>query len=147
MDDLMDEQLHNPVLDDLLRPALLVEPTARVQQAILAAVLRAAEPTPVPLALPVAARSISPLSYLLLGAVLLAYAGILSWFQGVIGETGWLTTLFWQLTLVLDLVVGQTLAAEPLTLAWTLVQAAPWLLLLPLAWFLWDRDRAAIRAH
>ena len=40
MDDLMDEQLHNPVLDDLLRPALLVEPTARVQQAILAAVLQ-----------------------------------------------------------------------------------------------------------
>ena len=147
MDDLMDEALRDPVLDDLLRPALLVEPPARVQQAILAAVLRAAPPTPPPLVLAAATRSISPMSYLLLGAVLLAYAGVLSWLQSVIGETGWLTTLFWQLTLVFDLVVGQTLAAEPLTLAWTLVQAAPWLLLLPLAWFLWDRDRAAIKAH
>jgi hypothetical protein len=144
MDDLTDAQLRDPVLDDLLRPALLVEPSAAVQRSILAAVLKSA--APIPAAVPIAARPISPMAYLMLAAVLLAYAGIVSWVHGMLGGAAWLTTLVRQLAVAADVLVGQPLGAEPLTLAWTLVQAAPWLLLLPLALFLWDRDRGAARA-
>jgi hypothetical protein len=160
MDMPMDDQnLREPHLDALLRPALLIEPPAAVQQSILAAVLRAAQsPLVVPLATipanaarsiasPVPARTISPLAYLLLGAVLLAYAGLLSWIHGFVGGTDWISPMVRQLLVVLDLLGGQSLSAEPLALAGLLIQVAPWLLLLPLAWLLWDRDRTSVRAR
>jgi hypothetical protein len=147
MDELTDERLREPRLAARLRPALLVEPPVHVQRAILAAVLLAARQRPAVLPLPVPARTISPLAYLLLGAVLLAYAGVVSWLNGLVGSTGWLTTLLRQLAVAADVLIGQPLSAEPITLAWMLVQAAPWLLLLPLGWFLWERDRSAAGAH
>ena len=155
MDTTMDDQeLHDPGLDALLRPVFVVEPPAAVQQRILAAVLLAADPSAVPVhasqsqpgVIPVVARTVSPLAYVLLGAALLAYAGLVSWVQGVIGDAGWLSTLFRQLLVAADLLAGQNLSAEPFALAGLLIQTAPWLLLLPLAWLLWERDRSAPKA-
>ena len=51
-----------------------------------------------------------------------------------------------QLLAVSELVVGRPDTAEPLALAWLLLQHAPWLALLPLGWLLWERDRAAASA-
>jgi hypothetical protein len=159
MDPSMDDQdLLNPRLDDLLRPVFVVEPPARVQQNILSAVLMAVEPTvvvasaapwrsePRPIAVPIPGQTISPVAYLLLGAVLLAYAGLVSWIHGAMGGPDWFSTMVHQLLVAGGLLVGQSLSAEPLAVAGMLVQMAPWLLLLPLAWLLWDRDRASAGA-
>jgi len=153
-------------LDALVRPALLMEPPDAVQQAILAAVLQAtALPAAVPLApsalpwyptpvmppgtLPESAEDARPIplaAYALLAAVLVAYVAALSWLNGVLGESGWLTTLVAQLLSVAELVVGRPDAGQPLALAWQILQQAPWLVLLPLAWALWERDRASSSA-
>jgi len=135
-------------LDALVRPSLVMDPPADVQQAILAAVLQAAAPVRTPIAAtPVpAARPIPLAAYLLLAAVLVAYVAAVSWFQGLVGGTGWLPVLMNQLVAVSDLVVGRPETAEPLALAWLLLQRAPWLALLPLGWLLWERDRAAASA-
>jgi len=159
MDERIDEsELRDSRLDALLRSALVVEPPPEVQRTILAAVLQAAE---LPAAMPVAARqvaegrppapaaavsTISPLAYLLLGAVLLAYVGLVSWLQGALGDAGWLSTLARQLAVAADLLIGQPLAREPGAIVILVLQAAPWLLLLPLAWLLWERDRASASA-
>jgi hypothetical protein len=155
---MIDQDLLNSRLDELLRPAFVVEPPSAVQQSILAAVLLAAEsPVTVPVATrqasqsypsvaPLPARTVSPLAYLLLAAVLLAYAGLLSWIHGFIGGTDWVNTMVRQVLVAADLVAGQPLSTEPFALAGLLLQAAPWLLLLPLAWLLWDRDHASAGA-
>ncbi|MCC7370832.1 MAG: hypothetical protein IT306_20605 [Chloroflexi bacterium] len=135
-------------LDALVRPALLAEPPPAVQQSILAAVLlaAAAQPTPVPVAAPqpadVPGRPLPLLAYLLLAAVLVAYVAGVSWLQGLFGNVTWLSILAGQLLTISDLVFGRPDTGEPLTLAWQLFVRAPWLALLPVAWLLWDRDRA-----
>jgi hypothetical protein len=159
MDRSMDEQdLHDPHLDALLRPVLLVEPPPAVQQRILATVLRA---TAAPVAVPIATnqanatqpnvaapdRTVSLLTYLLLGAVLVAYAALLPWIQSAMGGIDWVSTMVRQLLVAVDLLVGQPLPTEPLALAGVLVKVAPWLLLAPLAWLLWDRDRTSAEAR
>jgi hypothetical protein len=145
---------HRPIwerdLDALVRPALVVDPPADVQRAILAAVLQAtAAPADAPVvAAPVpaaGARPIPLLAYLLLAAVIVAYVAALSWLQGVVGGGGWLTTMMAQLLAVSELVVGRSALGEPLSLIWLVFQRAPWIALLPLAWLLWERDRAAAR--
>ncbi len=137
-------------LDELLRPALLVDPPPGVQRSILAAVLASAAAAPAIARQPVAAvaptRSVPAVAYLLLGAALLAYVGVVSWLQGVLGGASWLGTLARQLLVVADLVVGQPLPTDPLTLIWLVLQSAPWLALLPIALLLWNRDRAGDRA-
>jgi hypothetical protein len=137
-------------LDTLVRSSLVVDPPSDVQRSILAAVLQAtavpaqATALPVgPIAAPAVGRPIPLLAYLLLAAVLVAYAAALSWVQGLLGGGGWLSTLVAQLLTALDLVVGPTATGEPLALVWLLFQRAPWIALLPLAWLLWERDRAA----
>lgn len=142
-------------LDALVRPSLVLDPPAHVQQAILAAVLQAAAPAQVPIRAPAmaapipataGARPVPLAAYLLLAAVLVAYVAALSWLQELSGGAGWLPTLMAQLLAVSELVVGRLPSGEPLTLVWLLLQRAPWLVLLPVGWLLWERDRAAARA-
>lgn len=163
-------------LDALVRPTLVAEPPVDVQSAILAAVLQATAgpvlPLPAPAyqlpmpglpmpglpmpgvptsEMPVPAGSslsgpVSLAAYLLLAAVLVAYAATLSWLSAAVGDGGWLSTLATQLLAVSNVVVGRPMVNEPLELLWQLLQQAPWLLLLPLAWPLWERDRASSSA-
>ena len=147
-------------LDALVSPALLTEPPAAVQQAILAAVLAAAAPMPARVAVavpatpayaparmapPASPRPLPLAAYLLVAAVLVAYVTAMSWVQGAFGGGAWLSTLFAQLLAVSELVVGRPAVGEPLTVAWLALQRAPWLLLLPIGWLLWERDRASAR--
>jgi hypothetical protein len=139
-------------LDALVRPALVVDPPADVQRSILAAVLQATAapvPTPIlaadPIPVPSGAGAVPLAAYVLLAAVLVAYVAALSWFQGMVGGGGWLSPLMTQLLAVSELVVGRPSSAEPLALAWTMLERAPWIALLPLGWLLWERDRAAAR--
>jgi hypothetical protein len=149
-------------LDRLARPALFMAPPPDVQQAILAAVLQAAVamprtvvvaaaatpqpvavvagPTPLPDSTPERAMSLT--AYLLLAGVLVAYLAALSWVQGLLGG-GWLPTLAVQLLNASDAIIGPLPISEPLTLTWALFERAPWIALLPLAWLLWERDRAS----
>ena len=137
-------------------------PPPDVQQAILAAVLQAAVEMPRPVLVAVAAtprpvavaarpmplpdvtseRGISLTAYLLLAGVLVAYLAALSWAQGMFGG-GWLPTLAAQLLNASEAVIGPLSVSEPLTLTWALFERAPWIALLPLAWLLWERDRAS----
>jgi hypothetical protein len=140
-------------LDALVRPSLVVDPPADVQRMILAAVLQAAAaPAHVPIVavapIPVSAgaRPVPLAAYLLLAAVLVAYVAAVSWLQGLFGGAGWLPTLLTQLLAVSELVVGRPTIGEPMSLAWLVLQRAPWIALLPLGWLLWERDRAAARA-
>ena len=138
-------------LDALVRPTLVVDPPAEVQRSILAAVLQATVPAQTPvLAMPpsatTVARSVPLAAYLLLAALLVAYVAALSWLEALFGGTVWLPTLINQLLAVSELVIGRPPSGEPLTLVWLLVQRAPWLALLPLAWLLWERDRASAPA-
>jgi hypothetical protein len=137
-------------LDVLVRPSLVVDPPADLQRSILAAVLQATAARPLattaPLQTSSAARPIPLAAYLLLAAVLLAYVAAVSWLQALVGGAGWLPTLVSQLLAVSELVVGRPALGEPLSLAWSLLQRAPWIALLPLAWLLWERDRAAASA-
>jgi hypothetical protein len=146
-------------LDRLARPALMVAPPPDAQQAILAAVLQAAAEQPRPVLVAAAPafrptvpvtpipvppeRPISLTAYLLLAGVVVAYLAALSWVQGMVGGGGWLSTLAAQLLAAYDAIVGPLSLTEPLTLTWTLLQRAPWIALLPLAWLLWERDRAS----
>jgi hypothetical protein len=144
-------------LDRLAQPAFLMAPPVDVQQAILAAVLQAAVEIPRPVLVAAAApqpsvavasesdaaeRPISLTAYLLLAGVVVAYLAVLSWAQGMFGG-GWLPTLAAQLLAASDAIVGPLPVSEPLTLTWALFQRAPWIALLPLAWLLWERDRAS----
>jgi hypothetical protein len=154
-----DQELRDPALDALLRPVLVCEPAAAVQQQILAAVLLAAtqvpgaqraafqqsEPQPASPLTP--ARTISAVTYLVLGAVLLAYFGLVAWIQGAIGGVDWLQVMGRQLFMAADLVFGPSLLTEPFAATSLLVQLAPWMLLLPLAWLLWQRYHAAPEAR
>jgi hypothetical protein len=144
-------------LDALIRPALVVDPPAEVQQSILATVLAVAPALivasasvaalrPRPVAVPAAAgRPVSLVAYLLLGAALLAYVGVVSWLQGVVGGSDWLGTMARQVLAAVDLALGGAVSTDPLTLLSTLWQAAPWLAVLPVAVYLWERDRAPSR--
>lgn len=137
-------------LDALVRPTLLVTPPADVQSSILAAVLLAATPQPTPVPVAVAAESASrpiPLAaYVLLAGVLVMYVAGLSWLQGLFGNVTWVAILGQQLLTVAEQIVGRPSTTEPLALVWQLILRAPWLVLLPVGWLLWDRDRAAAPA-
>jgi hypothetical protein len=131
-------------LDALVRPALVTEPPPQVQRSILAAVLQAtAMPAVVPVPVAAAARPIPLVAYLLLAAVVVAYMAAVSWLNGFVGEAGWVPVLMTQLLSASELVVGRPAIGEPLAVVWLLVQRAPWIVLLPVAWWLWERDRAA----
>jgi hypothetical protein len=133
-------------LDALVQPALVTDPPPDVQRSILAAVLQAtAMPTATarPVAMAAAARPIPLLAYALLAAVLVAYAAAISWLNGFVGGAGWVSVLASQLLAVSELVVGRPAAGEPMSVVWLLVQRAPWIALLPLAWWLWERDQSA----
>ncbi|MCC6179234.1 MAG: hypothetical protein IT305_28330 [Chloroflexi bacterium] len=150
-------------LDDLLRDALVVDPPPAVRASLLAAVLDAsampaAMPLPVPLAAPLAhslaqpnvartpdAPGPSPLVYALLGALLALYLGLLTSFGGLLGDGNWLVVLAQQSVLAVGLIggVGNVLLTglpgiDPESLA-------PWLALVPVVWFLFERDRAESR--
>jgi hypothetical protein len=144
-------------LDRLAQPAFLLAPPPDAQQAILAAVLQAAVEMPRPVLVAAATpqpavavasapdpaeRPISLTAYLLLAGVVVAYLAALSWAQGMLGG-GWLPTLAAQLLAASDAIIGPLPVSEPLTLTWALFQRAPWIALLPLAWLLWERDRAS----
>jgi hypothetical protein len=131
-------------LDALVKPALVTEPPPEVQRSILAAVLQAtAIPAVMPVPVAVAPRPIPLVAYLLLAAVVVAYMAAISWLNGFVGGAGWVTVLMTQLLSVSELVVGRPAIGEPLSAAWMLLQRAPWIALLPVVWWLWERDRAA----
>lgn len=132
-------------LDALVGPSLVVEPPADVQRSILAAVLLAASPQPAPVPIPVISepnvRSLPLAAYVLLAGILVMYIAGLSWFQGAFGNVTWVAILGQQLLAGTEQVVGRPPATEPLALVWQLFARAPWLILLPVGWLLWDRDR------
>jgi hypothetical protein len=138
-------------LDALVRPSFVVAPPPDVQRSILAAVLQAAAEAPRPVVgiTPVVVpsdtlgRPISLAAYLLLAVVLSAYVAALAWLQGLLGGAGWLPTLISRLLVASEVVFGPLPAGDPMALTWLVLQAAPGLVLLPLAWLLWERDRAA----
>lgn len=141
----MDE--HQPwerELDALVRPALLIEPPPAVQHSILAAVLQATAHAPAPVTAVVApvARGVPLAAYVLLAAALLAYLAAMSALEGLLGNGTWITPLASQLLAAAELLFGRPAAGDPFSLLWLALQAAPWLLLLPVAWLLWERDRA-----
>jgi hypothetical protein len=120
-------------------------PPADVQRSILAAVLLAAAPQPVAIPMPVAesARPVPLAAYVMLASVLVVYVAGVSWVEGLFGNVTWVSILFQQLLAATEQTLGRPSAAEPLTLAWRLFLQAPWIALLPVAWLLWDRDRAS----
>jgi hypothetical protein len=136
-------------LDALLRPSFIVAPPPEAQQVILAAVLQAAAQMPIstaaaePLPVETSSRPVPLVAYLLLAAVLVAYAAALSWAQSVFDAGTWLPTLTAQILTATESVLGPLPLNEPLTLTWIVLQRAPWLALLPLAVLLWERDRAS----
>jgi hypothetical protein len=139
-------------LDALVRPSLVVDPPAEVQRSILAAVLVTAtsQPLPMPVPAPISragaegtGRPVPLAAYVLLAAVLVAYIAGLSWLQGMFGSVTWIAILAQQLVTVAEQIVGRPTSTEPLALIWQLFARAPWLALLPVAWLLWDRDRAS----
>jgi hypothetical protein len=136
-------------LDALLRSSFIVAPPPDAQRAILAAVLQAAAQMPIagpaeqPAPAEATGRPVPLVAYLLLAAVLVAYAAALSWAQSIFDAGGWLPTLTAQLVAASESVLGPLPLNEPLTLTWIVLQRAPWLALLPLAVLLWERDRAS----
>ena len=136
-------------LDALLRPSFIVAPPPEAQQAILAAVLQATAQRPMvmpaaePLPVETSSRPVPLVAYLLLAAVLVAYAAALSWAQSIVDTGTWLPTLTAQILAASESVLGPLPLNEPLTLTWIVLQRAPWLALLPLAVLLWERDRAS----
>jgi len=112
---------------------------------LAAAPLRQAAPVHVVSAATAPARPLPLAAYLLVAAVLVAYVAAMSWVQGAFGGGAWLSTLVAQLVAVGELLVGRPVAGEPLAVAWLVIQRAPWLVLLPVAWLLWERDRASAR--
>lgn len=136
-------------LDALLRPSFIVAPPPDAQQAILAAVLQAAAQTPIsmpatqPIPVENVSRPVPLIAYVLLAAVLVAYAAALSWAQSIVDAGTWLPTLTAQIVAASESVLGPLPLNEPLTLTWVILQRAPWLALLPLAALLWERDRAS----
>jgi hypothetical protein len=143
-------------LDEFVRPSLVVEPSVEMQQSIMMAVLLAtaqqpaAVPMPVPFAVPTYApepaaspRGVPLVAYVLLAAVLVAYVATISWLEGMFGNVTWVSILVQQLFAASEQAVGRPSAAEPFNLVWQLFVQAPWIALLPLAWWLWDRDRSS----
>jgi hypothetical protein len=134
-------------LDALLRPAFIVAPPPEAQQAILAAVLQAAAVSPAlqpqPARSDTASHPVPLIAYVLLAAVLVAYAAALSWAQTMFDAGGWISTLTAQILAASESVVGPLPVSDPLALTWIVLQRAPWLALLPLAWLLWEHDRAS----
>ena len=137
-------------LDALVRPTFLVEPPADMQRSVLAAVLLAVTPQPAPVRVAVTAepagRPIPLAAYVLLAGVLVMYVAGLSWLQGMFGNVTWVAILGQQLLAVAEQVFGRPSTAEPLALVWQLILRAPWLILLPVGWLLWDRDRTVAPA-
>jgi hypothetical protein len=139
-------------LDALVRPSLVVDPPADVQRSILSAVLLAAAQAPRPTGFPSvvqpapsAGRAVPLVAYLLLAALLVVYVATISWVESLFGNATWVTILVQQLLAASELVVGRPTTSEPLALVWQLLQRAPWLALVPVAWLLWERDRSSAR--
>ena len=139
-------------LDDLVRPSLVVEPPPRAQYELLATVLRAADvidfAPPIhralPAAPPVLGAGLSPLAYAAVAAVIAAYLALLGLFGGFVADWAWLPVLLQQLGTAASFVTGPSADGLLGVLVPQLAEQAPWLALLPLLWFLWDRDRAVL---
>ena len=140
-------------LDDLVRPSLVVEPPARVRADLLATVLRAADvidsvPTvqqPVLAAAPPLGAGLSPLAYAAVAAIIAAYLTLVGPVGGSLAEWQWLPVLVQQLGSAAGFVAGMSGEGFAGTLLPGVLERAPWLALVPLLWFLWDRDRSLLR--
>lgn len=139
-------------LDDLVRPSLVVEPPPRVREDLLATVLRAADVidfapsvdravVDVP---PALGASLSPLAYAAVAAVVAAYLALVGVIGGLLADGGWLAILLEQLGTAATFVTGASADGLLGSLVLRLAEQAPWLALLPVLWFLWDRDRAVL---
>ncbi|MDP8923898.1 MAG: hypothetical protein M3O34_13580 [Chloroflexota bacterium] len=139
-------------LDDLVRPRLVVEPPPRVREDLLATVLRAADvidfAPPVDGAVvnipPALGAGLSPLAYAAVAAIIAAYLAFVGMIGGVLTDGGWLAILLEQLGRAAAFVTGASADGLLGTLALRLAEQAPWLALLPVLWFLWERDRAVL---
>ena len=139
-------------LDDLVRPSLVVEPSARVRADLLATVLRAADVidfapaiSPPVVAAPPLGAGLSPLAYAAVAAVVASYLTLVGPVGGSLAEWQWLPVLVQQLGSAAGFVAGTSGEGFVGTLLPGMLERAPWLALVPLLWFLWDRDRSLLR--
>jgi hypothetical protein len=144
-------------LDRVLRTSLVLDPPPDVRARILAGVLASAgelfapQPTlatraaPIPAATwsPVAGQASRPLSlagYALLALVVALYAVIVGALSALGGPTGLVQQVVESVTLILG---SPAMRLVP-PLAERLAQYSAWLLLVPVVWYLWESDRAAL---
>ncbi len=140
-------------LDDLVRPSVVVDPPPVVQADLLAAVLLAADAIyATPIVSRVAERPIvaapaalSPLVYVLVAALVGTYLAVVGTVGPLFGAGEWLPVLLAQLQTAASLLAGSSGDGLPGVLGQPLAELAPWLALAPLLWYLWDRDRAALK--
>jgi hypothetical protein len=144
-------------LDRVLRTSLVLDPPPDVSARILAGVLASADEmfaprqafatpeAPVPMApwASAADRTPRPLSlagYALLALVVALYAVVVGALSGIGGPAGLVQQVVESVTLILGSPAMRLLAP----LAERLAQYTVWLLLVPVIWYLWDSDRAAL---
>ena len=138
-------------LDDLVRPSLVVEPPPRLRDDLLATVLRAADvidfapPMGRAVTAPTApGAGLSPLAYAAVAALIAAYLALVGVIGGLVAEWEWLPILIQQLATAASLVTGPGGDGLLGVLLTRLAEGAPWLALLPVLWFLWERDRSVL---
>ena len=140
---------NDPALDALLRPRLVVDPPADVQARLLAAVLDAAgaatlaqnvTPAVPPETTPRrTGRELTLLAYVVLALAIGLYAGLL----GGLGLGAAPLTLSPELGQAATILFGSPARWMLVELLQYAADHAVWLLLAPLAWYLWEGDRAA----
>lgn len=138
-------------LDDLVRPSLVVEPPPRFRADLLATVLRAADVTDFAPAAdravaapPALGTGLSPLTYAAVAALVAAYLALVGVIGGFVAEWEWLPVLVEQLGTAAGVVGGPSGDGLLGVLLPRLAEQAPWLALVPVLWFLWERDRSAL---
>lgn len=139
-------------LDDLVRPSLVVEPPPRVGEDLLATVLRAADVIDfvppvhraVAAAPPALGAGLSPLAYAAVAALIAAYVAVVGVIGGFVAEWDWLPVLMQQLGTAVGVATGPGGDGLLEALLARLAEGAPWLALVPVLWFLWERDRSVL---
>ena len=138
-------------LDDLVRPSLVVEPSPRFQADLLATVLRAADVIDFAPAAdravaapPVLGTGLSPLTYAAVAALVAAYLALIGVIGSFVADSAWLPVLVEQHGTAASDETGASGDGLLAVLLPRLAEQAPWLALVPVLWFLWERDRSAL---
>jgi hypothetical protein len=141
-------------IDALVRPTLVLDPPPRLQADLLASVLRAADTLyaapPVQAAAAVArpaGHAVSPLVYAVVAALVGAYLTVVGALGGALTDWSWLPVLVEQVRAAVALATGPSAGDTALRLLGAVFEQAPWLVLTPLLFLLWERDRAALQGR